>query len=118
MATKHSSGTNKRASVRPKSEERVRVTDHSDPPAFDKKAQATVRNTVHALYIIRRLAIAAINEPIAGECGDAATFCYAIQQMSLLHGKDLDECVGRVTGSSAGYFDEEDEAEREGVPHG
>jgi len=60
MATKHSSGTNKRASARPKSEERVRVTDHSDPPAFDKKVQATVRNTVHALYIIRRLAIAAI----------------------------------------------------------
>ncbi|MBA3505468.1 MAG: hypothetical protein H0T80_06755 [Betaproteobacteria bacterium] len=51
-------------------------------------------------------------------CGDAATFCYAIQQMSLLHGKDLDECVGRVTGSSAGYFDEEDEAEREEVRHG
>ncbi|MEJ7669041.1 MAG: hypothetical protein WKH97_09975 [Casimicrobiaceae bacterium] len=50
------------------------VTDHSDPynrePAFDKKVQATVRNTVHALYIIRRLAIAAINEPTADGCGD------------------------------------------------
>jgi len=44
--------------------------------------------------------------------------CPAIQQMSLLHGKDLDECIGRVTGSSAGYFHDEDEVEREEVRHG
>jgi len=85
------------------------ITDHSDPhkrePAFDKKTQATVESAVHALYIIRRLATRAIAEPVAGECGDAATFCYAIKQMALLHGKDLDECVGRVTGSSVGCFD-------------
>ncbi len=76
-------------------------------PVFDKDAQATIESAVHALYIIRRLAIRAIAEPIADGCGDAATFLCAIKQMALLHGKDLDECVGRVTGSSAGCFDEE-----------
>ena len=32
------------------------------------------------------------------------TATYAIQQMALLHDKDLDQCIGRVTGSSAGYL--------------
>jgi len=106
MAAKHSSRTHKRAAARPKSEERIVVTDHSNPLAFDEKARAVVQNTVHALYVIRRLAIRALAEPTADGSGDAATFCYAIKQMALLHGKDLDQCVGRVTGSSAGCFDE------------
>ena len=72
---------------------------------LDEDAQTTVGNAIHALYRIRRLALRAVDE-VSGEDGDAESFCMAIAEISLLHGKVLDDCVTRVAGRpGVGCFD-------------
>jgi hypothetical protein len=67
---------------------------------FDEDAQTTVGNAIHAFYRIRRLALRALDD------SDAESFCMAIAEISLLHGKAIDDCVTRVTGCpGVGCFD-------------
>src|SRR2546421_11433283 len=88
------------------------VTDHSAPASkrveqavLDEAARTTVENAIHALYRIRRLALRAV-ETLSAKDGDAESFCMAITEISLLHGKVLDDCVTRVTGvPGVGCFD-------------
>ena len=69
---------------------------------FDQDAQTTVQLAIHALYRIRRLAFRALDDD------DAESFCMAITEISQLHGKALDDCVTRVTGTpGVGCFDKE-----------
>jgi hypothetical protein len=70
---------------------------------FDQDAQAIVAAAIHALYAIRRLAILTADE-LPYQCGDAATFCAAIREMSEAHGKALDGCLPE---NRIGSFDKE-----------
>ena len=77
------------------------------PSVFDNDARNAVEGAINALYAIRRLAIRAVNE-LPRACGDAPSFCVAIKELSLLHGKALDDCVKRIARTpGVGCFDGE-----------
>jgi hypothetical protein len=70
-------------------------------------AQITLEQAIHALCAMHRLAICIIGE-LPTKCGDAESFCVAIREISQLHGKALDDCLIRVSGTTGiGCFDEE-----------
>jgi hypothetical protein len=94
-------------SGRPKFGEKAAKQSPSGALVFDDDAQVTVVRAIHALYRIRRLALRAVDE-LSAEDGDAESFCMAITEISQLHGKALDDCLTRVTGTpGVGCFDKE-----------
>jgi hypothetical protein len=70
-------------------------------PVFDRDAEGTVFDAIHAFYRIRRLAFRALDD------SDAESFCMAITEISQLHGKALDDCAMRLSGHGVGCFDKE-----------
>jgi hypothetical protein len=76
-------------------------------PVLDGDTERAVTSAIHAFYRIRRLAIRTVDE-LSADGGDGEFFCMAITDISELHGKELDDCMRRVTHAPGiGCFDKE-----------